>query len=314
MGASSGAPPRVTVVMSTNRVSPYLAEALASVVAQTYTDWHVLLMDNGSPDPDRLAEIAAGVPGCELVREKGHVVSIPLNHGAALARGEYVTFLDDDDVWLPDRLQVLVDALDADPAAGAVYSSVDVIDSDGRRRGPLFVADGETARDLLAGRYPFPNVVSVLYRRTELLRVGGFNPAFRYAEDTDLTFRMLQYSTMIGVPQVLTLYRRHEQNVTKVEPSVVHDAARRMIRMQLWGAENHPDPRVLGDVRANLAALDAQDATDSVGEGFARLREGSPVGAAQMLVRAARLDPRAAAREAWRRGRHRLAARSGLRR
>lgn len=309
MGAATGAPPRVTVVMSTNRVSPYLAEALASVVAQTYTDWHVLLMDNGSPDPDRLAEIAAGVPGCELVREKGHVVSIPLNHGVALARGEYVTFLDDDDVWLPERLQVLVDALDADPTAGAVYSSVDVIDSDGRRRGPLFVVDGETERDLLAGRYPFPNVVSVLYRRTELVRVGGFNPAFRYAEDTDLTFRMLQYSRMIGVPQVLTLYRRHEQNVTKVAPTVVHDAARRMIRMQLWGAENHPDPRVLGDVRANLAALDAQDATDSVGEGFARLLEGHPVGAARMLVRAARLDPRAAAREAWRRAQNRLARR-----
>ncbi len=299
-------PPRVTVVMSTNRVSPYLTEALESVVAQTFTDWHVLLMDNGSPDPDRLSEIAASVPRCELVREKGHVVSIPLNHGLALARGEFVTFLDDDDVWLPERLQVLVDALDADPAAGAVYSSVDVIDSQGRRRGPLFVADGESGRDLLSGRYPFPNVVSVLYRRTELLRVGGFNPAFRYAEDTDLTFRMLQYSRMIGVPQVLTLYRRHEQNVTKVAPTAVHDAARRMIRMQLWGAENHPDPRVLDDVRANLASLDAQDAADSVGEGIARVRQGRLAGAALMLGRAVRVDARAAARETWRRARHRL--------
>jgi len=298
--------PRVTVVMSTNRVSPYLAEALQSVKDQSYTDWRLVVMDNGSPDPDGVRDVVSAIPEAVVVREAGHVVSIPLNHGTALARGEYVTFLDDDDVWLPDRLQVLVDALDAAPDAGAAYSSVDFIDSRGERRGPLFVADGETGRDLLAGRYPFPNVVSMLYRRTDLLRVGGFNPAFRYAEDTDLTFRLLQYSRLVGVPEVLTLYRRHEQNVTKVLATDLHDASRRMIGMQVWGAENNPDPRVLADVRANLAALDARDAADSVGEGLVRLRRGRVPGGVRMLGRALRLDARAAAREAARRARHRL--------
>ncbi|MCK9794835.1 glycosyltransferase [Isoptericola sp. 4D.3] len=297
---------RVTVVMSTNRVSPYLAEALQSVKDQSFTDWRLVVMDNGSPDPDGVRAAASAVPGAVVVREAGHVVSVPLNHGAALARGEYVTFLDDDDVWLPDRLQALVAALDGAPDAGAAYSSVDFIDSGGERRGPLFVAGGESGRDLLSGRYPFPNVVSMLYRRTELLRVGGFNPSFRYAEDTDLTFRLLQYSRLVGVPEVLTLYRRHEQNVTKVLPTDLHDASRRMIAMQLWGAEHHPDPQVLDDVRANLAALDARDAADSVGEGLDRLRRGRVPGAVRMLGRAVRLDARAAAHEAARRVRNRL--------
>ncbi len=302
----NGPPPRVTVVMSTNRLSPYLAEALQSVKDQSFTDWQLLVMDNRSPDPRRLRDVVATVPDAVVVPEAGHVVSIPLNHGAALARGEYVTFLDDDDVWMPDRLARLVAALNAEPGAGAAYSSVDVIDSHGERRGALFVSDGESGRDLLAGRYPFPNLVSMLFRRTELLRVGGFNPAFRYAEDTDLTFRMLQYSRMVGVPQVLTLYRRHEENVTKVAPTVVHDAARRMIRMQLWGAENHPDPHVLADVRANLAALDSRDAADSVGEAVDRIRGGRAGAAVAMVARAARLDLAAAARETWRRARLRL--------
>ena len=298
--------PRVTVVMSTHRVSPYLAEALQSVKDQSFTDWRLIVMDNGSPDPDGVRRAASAVPGAVVVREAGHVVSVPLNHGAALARGEYVTFLDDDDVWLPERLQTLVDALDADPGAGAAYSSIDAIDAQGERRGPHFVAAGESAHDLLSGRVPFPNVVSFVYRRTALLRVGGFNPALEYAEDTDLTFRLLQYSRLVGVPEVLTLYRRHGSNTTHGNPTEVHDWARRMIGMQLWGAEHHPDPHVLADVRANLAVLDACDAADSVGEGLARLRHGRVPGAARMLGRAVRLDARAAAREAARRVRHRL--------
>ncbi|MGF0117900.1 glycosyltransferase [Promicromonospora sp. Marseille-Q5078] len=297
---------RVTVVMSTNRVSPYLAEALQSVKDQSFTDWHLVVMDNASPDPEGVRDVVSAVPGAVVVREAGHDVSIPLNHGVALARGEYVTFLDDDDVWLPDRLQVLVDALDADPGAGASYSSIDAIDAGGGHRGHHFVARDETARDLLSGRCPFPNLVSFVYRRTELVRVGGFNPALAYAEDTDLTFRLLQYSRLVGVPEVLTLYRRHGSNTTHDNKAQVHDWARRMIGMQLWGAENNPDPRVLADVRANLAALDARDAADSVGEGLARLRRGRVLGAARMLGRAVRLDARAAAREATRRVRHRL--------
>ncbi|MEL7976745.1 glycosyltransferase [Isoptericola sp. F-RaC21] len=297
---------RLTVVMSTNRVSPYLAEALQSVKDQSFTDWRLVVLDNGSPDPDGVRAAASAVPGAVVVGEAGHGVSIPLNHGVALARGEYVTFLDDDDVWLPDRLRVLVGALDADPGAGAAYSSIDAIDADGGHRGHHFVARDETARDLLSGRCPFPNLVSFVYRRTELLRVGGFNPALAYAEDTDLTFRLLQYSRLVSVPEVLTLYRRHGANTTHGNLAEVHDWARRMIGMQLWGAAHHPDPRVLADVRANLAALDAQDARDSVGEGLDRLRHGHVPGAARMLGRAVRLDARAAAHEASRRVRHRL--------
>ncbi|WP_402467086.1 glycosyltransferase [Isoptericola aurantiacus] len=296
---------RVTVVMSTNRVSPYLAEALQSVKDQSFTDWHLVVMDNGSPDPAGVREVVGMIPGADVVQESGHVVSIPLNHGAALARGEYVTFLDDDDVWLPDRLRVLVDLLDADPAAGAAYSSIDVIDSRGRRQGHHFIAQDESAHDLLSGHYPFPNLVSFVYRRTALLRVGGFNPALAYAEDTDLTFRMLQYSRILAVPEVLTLYRRHGSNTTHDNLTEVYDWARRMIGMQLWGAEQHPDPGVLVDVRANLAALDAHDAVDSVGEGFDRLRRGRVPGAARMLARAVRLDTRAATGEAVRRLRNR---------
>ncbi|PRZ06418.1 glycosyl transferase family 2 [Isoptericola sp. CG 20/1183] len=297
---------RVTVVMSTNRVSPYLPEALQSLKDQSFPDWELIVMDNGSPDPDGVRDAVSAVPGAEVVPEAGHGVSIPLNHGAALARGEFLTFLDDDDVWLPDRLERFVTALDAAPDAGAAYSSVDFIDSRGQRGEPLFVAADETRRDLLAGRYPFPNVVSVMYRRTQFLRVGGFNPALHYAEDTDLTFRMLQYSRMVAVPEVLTLYRRHEQNVTRVLPTELHDASRRMIGMQLWGAEHHPDPGVLEDVRANLDALDARDSADSVGVGLDRLRRGQVVGAGRMFTRAVRLDAPVAVREVTRRVGNRL--------
>lgn len=292
---------RVTVIMSTNRRSPYLAEALESVRAQTVDAWEIVLLDNGSPVPDEIRAVAAGVPRCRVVREQGHVVSIPLNHGLALARTEYVTFLDDDDVWEPRRLEVLLDRLDADPGLGGVYSSVDFIDGQGRRKGPLFVAANESPRDLLSGRYPFPNIVSFVFRRTDLIRVGGFNPAFRYAEDTDLTFRMLQYARIEGVPEVLTLYRRHDDNVTAVRATALHDASRRMIRMQSWGAENHADPTIAADIRANRRALDARDAHDSVEHGLSSLRRGDVTGATRLLARAARLDPGVAVREASRR-------------
>ncbi len=188
--------PRVTVIVIFRDEERFLLEALDSVVAQTYDAWELLLVDDGSTDGSVIIakERAAGSGGRirYLTHSDGrnHGMSASRNRGLAEARGEYVSFLDADDVWLPDKLADQVRLLD-ETGAGLVYGRIQLWrswqDGDGTRDSfePLgvepdaLVPPPALAVQLLRNRCQTPTTSGSMLRRDVAGRVGGFEAEFR---------------------------------------------------------------------------------------------------------------------------------------
>jgi glycosyltransferase involved in cell wall biosynthesis len=245
--------PLVSIVLSTNRGGPYLAEALDSVAAQTYPHWELTLIDNGSPEPDAIDRIAGQRPGVRVIHQRDRGVSIARNVGIAASSGEFLAFLDDDDAWAPDRLERQVAALQAQPDAVACYSSLWYMAADGSRTGSGNHQAAESSADILSGRRT-PSIITMTIRRDALDRVGGFDPSLAWAEDHDLTYRLAYEGPFAFVDAELVGYRRHDSNVTNdIRASVL--GARRVIDKHLWAARDRGDQRTVAAMEANRGRL-----------------------------------------------------------
>ncbi|MEU2201886.1 glycosyltransferase family A protein [Isoptericola sp. NPDC019482] len=212
--------PLVSVVLATNRVSPFLAEALGSVREQTLRTEHVVelvVVDDGSPDPAALDAALAefGDLAPVVVRQRSSGLQIARNAGIAVTHGRYVAFLDDDDRWDPRRLERQVAPLEADRGLTAAYCRFRVVDeggagvalSDSHREGRL------TASDVLGDTVSIISPV-MLVRRSALDRVGTFHPATEWAEDRDLSFRLALDGDAWWADEPLVDYRRHSGSMT----------------------------------------------------------------------------------------------------
>jgi len=197
--------PRVSVVIPVFNAGDYLAQALRSVARQTYRDFEVVVVDDGSTDPRTLAilEAAAREPGVSVHRTPNGGPSRARNLGVARARGAYVLPLDADDYLAPAFLAKTAPLLDADPALGVVYTWVGLV---GGHHG-VWRTGGFSVTDLLA-RCTIH--VSSLYRRKLWEDVGGYDPRFvESCEDWDFWLGAAKRGwTGRCVPEVLVYYRR----------------------------------------------------------------------------------------------------------
>jgi GT2 family glycosyltransferase len=189
-----------------------LKEAVESVLAQAYEKWELLLIDDGSSAGDllhALPNLAARdrriIPG-KVGKHAG--ISAASNHGIALARGEWVTFLDHDDVLEPDALFHIVKVLQSHPEAGLIYSDEDKLGDDGFEA-PLFKPDWSP--DLFLSCNYVGHLTAV--QREVLQKAGGFRSQFDSAQDYDLFFRVIEQTNRIHhVPCVLYHWRRSESS------------------------------------------------------------------------------------------------------
>ncbi|MFV2005914.1 MAG: glycosyltransferase family 2 protein [Longimicrobiales bacterium] len=207
--------PQVSVVMVCRDGLPYLLEALGSVLAQTFTDWELVFWDNGSKDDSR--EAAARLS--PDVRVLGSPDPIPLaearNRLTAAARGEYVAFLDADDLWYPEKLERQLEAM---TAHGSTWSYTDcrIVSARGEplgrfaRRVPQ--RSGHVTRALL--RENFIPLSTVVIDRAALIEAGGFDVTFGVANDYDLWLRLSTRTAVLGCPRVASAYRVHGSNLT----------------------------------------------------------------------------------------------------
>lgn len=217
--------PRVTVLLAVRNGGAFLGEAVESVLAQTYENFELLLVDDASTD-DAMASLPAD-PRIRVFRNERNVGQIPsLNRGLAEARGEYIARLDHDDVCLPRRLELQMGLLDAQPQVALVSSWVDIVETNGRLwthvRTDLdsfeeFAALVVTARLVLV--HP-----SLMFRRSVIREVGGFDERLGAAEDQELYRRLvLAGQEARVVPQTLLRYRRHEEQMTYAKAAMVRE-------------------------------------------------------------------------------------------
>jgi len=189
-----------------------LEEAIESVLAQAYENWELVLIDDGSSDADllRALPVLAARDRRIILKslEKHEGISAASNQGLALARGEWITFLDHDDVIEPDALFQIVKLLQTDPDADLIYSDEDKLGEDGFEA-PLFKPDW-SADFFLSYNY-IGHLTAV--RRNIVQRAGGFRSQFDSAQDYDLFLRVIEETRRIHhIPRVLYHWRRSESS------------------------------------------------------------------------------------------------------
>ncbi len=210
--------PQVSVVLPVYNGAAYVGRAIASILVQTFTDFELIAIDDGSTDatPQILDRIAD--PRLRVVHQDNRGLSATLNRGLELARGRYVARQDHDDLSRPERLASQVAFLDAHPACGLVGT-----------RAEIWVGDVMTSRvhdhpltdaalrfELLFDN-PFVHS-SVMLRKTVLETVGGYStdPARRSPEDYELWSRIARHAELANLPERLLVYREVQSSLSRL--------------------------------------------------------------------------------------------------
>jgi glycosyltransferase involved in cell wall biosynthesis len=208
--------PKVSALVVAYNHSRYIAEALDSIYAQTYGDYEVIVVDDGSSDstPDLMKRW----PRVRYHYQQNQGSNVALNRALELSRGEYVAFLAADDTWAADRLARQAPILDACPEVGLVYGDAMVVDENGRalcRFNQVYPPYGGDVAVELFARYCFISSQTLLIRRSCFDRVGGFwGPAA--ISDYLKWIEIAIYHDVVYVGgTVLGNYRRHQGNATR---------------------------------------------------------------------------------------------------
>lgn len=269
--------PQVTVIVIFRDEERFLPEALGSVIAQTYDAWELLLVDDGSTDASAMIakDRAVGNPGRihYLTHSDGgnHGMSASRNLGLAHAGGEYIAFLDADDVWLPGKLGDQVRLLD-ETGAGLVYGRIQIWrsweDGDATRDSfePLgvepdtLVPPPALAIQLLRNRHQTPTSSGSMLRRDVVFRAGGFEAGFHGMYEDQAFFTKVLIDTRAYVSgKCWARYRQHADSCSAVWEESVSYAAGRLPFLR-WAArylQTRPsaDPGIGAAVRQEIFAL-----------------------------------------------------------
>jgi glycosyltransferase involved in cell wall biosynthesis len=226
--------PLVSGLMATYNGEAFVADAVESMLAQSYSDVEIVVCDDGSSDGTRDVLRSFG-DKIRLIEQPNAGVSAARNHAASVAQGALLAFLDQDDRWEPDLLTVQVGALAANSDWGCVYAESLVIDDQDRvhdRRGRyLEYASGWVFDKLLDGNF-IP--LETLVMRAELFRdLGGFDEKLRLLEDFELCLRAAKAAPVGFVDNVLGRYRIHDTNLSHDMDGIVSEYA--VVLEQLLG-------------------------------------------------------------------------------
>jgi glycosyltransferase involved in cell wall biosynthesis len=224
-------PPHVSVIIPCYNTGRFLRDAIESVLSQSYREFEVIVVDDGSTDGS--AAIAESFAGIRVIRQANAGVSAARNRATEGAAGEFVVYLDADDRLLPRALEVGVECLRAHGDCGFVYGFSRGILADGvliEDPAPAPVHDAGYAA-LLAGNAPLPPA-SVMFRRSAVLEAGGFPVGVKLAEDYDLYLRVAARFPVFCHNQVVAEYRQHDANACHVSPFKTMRGAQRAIERQ----------------------------------------------------------------------------------
>ncbi|MBC8086257.1 MAG: glycosyltransferase family 2 protein [Phycisphaerae bacterium] len=215
--------PRVSVVMPVYNGERFLAQAMNSVLASTFRDFELLVLDDGSTDGSfRVAQqIAAGDPRVRCIPLQHQGIAGVRNTALRESRGEYIANLDSDDIAFPERLARQVRYLDTHREVVALGSRVLVIDSDGKPKSIVirtFTHD-EIDRWHLNGLGGGIGNPAAMFRKSAAVAVGGYTESeHSIGEDYDLWLRLGEYGRLANLHDVLIRYRVHTTNLS-TQPS-----------------------------------------------------------------------------------------------
>lgn len=244
--------PRASVIIPAYNAARFIGATIDSVLAQTYRDFEIIVVDDGSTD-DTAAVLRPYRDRIKYIYQANQGVTAAQNAGACLAEGHYVIFSGADDLLLPDQLAIQTRVLDERPEVGLVASGYRVIDENGRlirEVKPWVGRPTITLESAVFGGLAPP--VAVMLRRSWFEQAGGFDPQLAYCEDSDLWARLaLAGCVMVWAPAITSGYRVHSGNMSRAPR--VHFEYHHMIADKAFA-----DPRLPEALRAKKAERHAQ--------------------------------------------------------
>ena len=204
--------PRVSVLIPTYNCGRFISEAIDSVLAQTFTDFEIIVVDDGSTDDT--AQVMTQYPQVKYIQREHCGVSPTRNAAIAAATGEIVVFLDADDMWTPDKLEKQVKYLDENPDCMLVFTKAENFYHQGK------VQQGNRQEELYNSSLE-RCIITCAIRRSVFEKYGVFRTDYPHGEDTQFMFRLSISGLSLDhcLPEVLYKRRIHSNNISLTHES-----------------------------------------------------------------------------------------------
>jgi glycosyltransferase involved in cell wall biosynthesis len=240
--------PTVSVVMPVYNCEAYLTDSIGSILAQTFTDWELICVDDGSRDGslEVLRRYERADPRVRVISRPNTGVTRARNDGIAVARGRYIAAMDSDDVALPERLRGQVKYMECHPKCVGLGAAVRIVGPDLMpicdEPKPL---DHETIDRLtLAGCGAAIMQTVAMFRAEALRQIGGYRDECFTQEETDLYLRLAEIGRLANLPDILSLYRLRLGSINRTQQALQERYGRKILRdaRTRRGLPVSPDP------------------------------------------------------------------------
>ena len=226
--------PRVSVLMPVYNTERYVRQAVESILRQTFEDFELLALDDGSTDKSLsiLRELETQDRRMRVTTRENRGIVPTRNELVMLAEGQYVALMDSDDISRAKRFEKQVQYLDENPGCVAVGSRSLIVDADGL---PIMESMNELTHHDLDGAHlsdPYESRMvnsSVMLRRSLVIQAGMFREEYSFAEDFDLYLRLAEIGELANLPDILLEYRLHLSSICHTRAQDTHDASRRAV-------------------------------------------------------------------------------------
>ena len=208
--------PKVSVVIPAYNAMSFLPKTLNSVLSQTFQDYEIIIVNDGSSD--KINEWAKQISDSRvrLISQENQGQSAARNTGLNLARGEYIAFLDSDDLWEPTKLEKQVRVLEEFPEVGFVYTWVALVDNHDKLLGKAWRGsfNGDVWAKLIEGNFIACGSIPMV-RRTCIDTVGSFRQLSFACEDWDMWLRIAAHYSFKAIEEILVYYRANPQSLSR---------------------------------------------------------------------------------------------------
>ncbi len=205
--------PKISVIITTYNRPDYLSETLEAIYNQTYRDFEVILVDDGSKT-NYADSYLDRYPDLVLIKKINGGLSAARNSGVEKSNGEWIAFCDDDDVWVHDKLERQVEAMSHDGEVGLIHGKIEMIDGNSKRLKPDYYKDGFyffrrgnaflKSIEVVLVKSPTPLIKKAVFEKT-----GGFNENIKVGEDVEFYMKAAYYTRFLYIDNVLAKYRVH---------------------------------------------------------------------------------------------------------
>jgi glycosyltransferase involved in cell wall biosynthesis len=210
-------PPKVSVNICCYNCEKFIYETIQSVLSQTFKDYEIIIIDDGSKDKTQEIIKSFSDPRVKYYYQKNQGTAASRNKAVELSNGEYIALLDHDDLWEPKKLEMQVAHLEANPKVGLVYSDAYIIQEGKAKHLRFFELTrphrGKVTLQLLKG--DFVHCLTTVIRKDLVKKAGYFSREFNFAEEYELYLRLSLLTEFDFINQPLARYRVHSTNLSR---------------------------------------------------------------------------------------------------